>query len=100
MALTSKEMFEKNKIKFESKRSELNEEKDELENLKNELKVEVLMLKELEDEKNELADDQKYSVEAIKEIILMQENKIAELNKELKLLGKKHEVLGRDTWMF
>ncbi len=100
MALTSKEMFEKNKVKFEETKKLLDEEKVELENLKNEFKVEERMLLELEEGKSELVENQKYSVIAIKEIIIMQENKIAELDKEFKLLGKKYEVLSRDNWSF
>ena len=80
-------------------RKDLKNEKEELENLQNRLKVENIMHAELESKKESLADEQKYIVMALKDEIALQNNKISELEMDLKLLYKKHEILKRD-WDF
>ncbi|TSC93286.1 MAG: hypothetical protein Athens101428_704, partial [Candidatus Berkelbacteria bacterium Athens1014_28] len=78
---------------------DLVEAKEGLENLNNQLKVDDMMFIELEAKKDELAEEQKYVVLAIKGEIMLQNNNISELEVGLKLLYKKHEILKRD-WDF
>ncbi|HLC38690.1 MAG TPA: hypothetical protein VJJ80_00970 [Patescibacteria group bacterium] len=100
MILASKEILENVKKQANCFREDLEKEKDELENLENQFKVEERILVELEEKNDELAETQKYIVLAVKDEIEIQKNKIVELETDLKLLCKKHEVLNRDTWNF
>ena len=100
MARTVKDMFEANKAKLESYREDLKSQKNELVDLENQLMVEERIFSELTDSKDELAEDQKYIVGAVKDEIMMQKNKISDIETDIKLIAKKHEVLSRNTWRF
>ncbi|MEK7142773.1 MAG: hypothetical protein AAB785_01050 [Patescibacteria group bacterium] len=100
MAQTSKEMFENVKSQTDKAHENLKKEKDDLENLENQLKVEEKIFIEFQEKKDELAETQKYIVEAVQGEIMTQKNKILELETDIKLLAKKCEVLSRDTWNF
>lgn len=100
MPQTSKEMFENVKNRIENAHRCLKELKDELENLENQLKVEEIIFTELKEKKDELAEIQEGVVMAVQGEIVIQKNKIDELETDIKLLAKKSEVLSRDTWNF
>lgn len=99
MTKTSEEMLKNVEGAIDKLRDDLKENKEELKNLENRLRVEDIMLAELEAKKNAVADEQKYVVMAIKDEIELQKNKIIGLEVDLRLFFKKHEVLKRD-WDF
>ncbi len=100
MPQTSKEMLQEVDDRIANTRAESKQQKEVLENLENQLKVEERMFIELGEKKDELAENQKYIVMAVRDEIEFQKGKLDELETDLKLLYKKHEVLSRPTWNF
>ena len=99
MVTTSKEMLGSVEKRVDKLRGELETTKEEQKNLTNQLKIEDMVFIELDEKKDDLAQEQKYIVIALKDEIALQGNKISELEIEIKLLCKKHEILKRD-WDF
>lgn len=99
MIVTAAEMLGSVEKSVSKAREDLKEAKDELENINNRLKVEESMFTDLEAEKDEIAEEQKYIVMAIKDQIMLQNNNISEQKTDLKLLCKKQEILKRG-WDF
>ena len=99
MIQTSKEMCKNAQKQLKKADEKLEKEKDELADLENQLKVEERILTELREKKDALKEDQKYIVIAVQSEIIMEKNRIAELETNVKLSAKKCEVLSRD-WDF
>jgi len=100
MPQTSKEMFKSIGDRLETTRKELNQGKEELENLENQLKVESKILAVFKEKKDVLVEIQEPIVMAVQGEIMIQKDKINELETDIKLFAKKCEVLQRNTWDF
>ncbi len=74
------------------KEKEIKESDEELETLNTDLKVENKALN-MDDIKEYLKEDFKYSALALEDMILMEENKNSELKKELEVLKYRKEVI-------
>ena len=87
-------LIEETDKEIKEKETEIKNSDEELKILEAKFKVEK-KLSEMKDIYEETKEDIKYSVGAIKDMILMEKNRNAELRKELKILQARKQVINK-----
>jgi exonuclease VII large subunit len=79
---------------IEAKEEEVRKSNEELEVLESRIKVENKM-STMKDIPEEIAEDVKYSAEALESMLIMEKDRNAELEKELKVLNYRKQVINK-----